>query len=296
MSISQGLEVAIGLIFVYYALGSIVSLITQLANETLETRGKALERYLVKIVGEKKVGDFVELPQLKALRPIRYKNLLSFITSATEPKKLEKVPAAVLVDSYFDFMQLTSKEFDGDEIKNFINGFPNSEGKRALLTWVEHGVTKVEDLRKRATDYFNGMTEQAAATFRSNARSIVIILSIALTGILGTDSIQLARTLWVNADARAVIVAQAENAVNRQENFSGDSGVNADEILKELTSLQIVKLGWWQTDLPSNAKDWALKALGLSLTAAAVSQGSSFWYDFLKKLVSIGKGGGGEKG
>ena len=29
-----------------------------------------------------------------------------------------------------------------------------------------------------------------------------------------------------------------------------------------------------------------LKVLGLGITAAAVSQGSSFWYDLLKKIVS----------
>jgi hypothetical protein len=29
-----------------------------------------------------------------------------------------------------------------------------------------------------------------------------------------------------------------------------------------------------------------LKVVGLGLTATAVSQGSSFWYDFLKKLVT----------
>ncbi len=291
MSISQGFEVAIGLIFVYYALGSIVSLITQLVNETLETRGKALERYLVKIVGDKKIGDFVELPQLKALRPIRYKNLLSFVTSATEPKKLEKVPIATLVDSYFDFVELTAAELDASGLKDFIGAFPPSEAKQALLKWVSQGVTTVEGLRKRTTDYFNGLTEQAAATFRSNARTTVILLSIALTAVLGTDSIQLARTLWINADARAVIVAQAETTVKEEGGYA-----DMDELLNLLNDLQIVKLGWWQTGLPNSFGGGLLKILGLGLTAAAVSQGSSFWYDFLKRLVSMSKGGGGEKG
>ncbi len=57
MSISQALDVAIGLIVVYYLLGSLVSLVTQWINEMLETRGKALEQYLIRIVGDKKIGD-----------------------------------------------------------------------------------------------------------------------------------------------------------------------------------------------------------------------------------------------
>lgn len=299
MSISQALEVVIGLIFVYYVLGSIVSLITQWINEALETRGKSLERHLKKIVGDKHVGDFVKLPQLMALRPIRYKGALGFLTSSTEPKKLEKVPAATLVDSYFDFVGLTaSKEFELNELKELINAFPESEGKQALLKWVGQGVTNVEELRKRTTTYFTGVVDQAAATFRANARSFVIVLSISLTLLLGTDSIQLAQTLWSNAGLRAVAVAQATMAVQQ------DAGANADvdTLIQQLLDLNIVKIGWWQTDLPQagSLSDWALfivlKIIGLGLTAMAVSQGSSFWYDLLKKLVSPSRSGGGDSG
>ena len=52
MSISLVLEVAVGLIVVYYILGSVVSLITQWINEFFESRGRALEQYLIKLVGE----------------------------------------------------------------------------------------------------------------------------------------------------------------------------------------------------------------------------------------------------
>ena len=59
MSVPQVLEVIIGLILVYYILGSIISLITQWINEFFETRGKALERYLTKIVGDKKLDELI---------------------------------------------------------------------------------------------------------------------------------------------------------------------------------------------------------------------------------------------
>lgn len=290
MSFSQALEVAIGLIFVYYVLGSIVSLITQWINEGFETRGRSLERHLMKIVGDKHVGEFVKLPQLQSLRPIRYKNWFSVFTSATEPKKLEKVPASTLVDSYFDFVGLTaSKEFEMDELKELISAFPESEGKQAMLKWVSQGVTNIEELRKRTTMYFSGVMEQASATFRSNARSFVIVLSILFTLLLGTDSIQLAQTLWANAGLRALAVAKAEMAV-QQEQVTED---NIDDLIQELADLNIVRLGWWQTEMPpasAGLGDWSLfvflKILGLGLTAAAISQGSSFWYDLLKKITT----------
>lgn len=295
MSFSQALEVAIGLIFVYYVLGSIVSLITQWINEAFETRGKSLERHLKKIVGDKHVDEFVKLPQLEALRPIRYKNMFSFLTSSTEPKKLEKVPAATLVESYFDFVGLTaSKEFELDELKELINAFPDSEGKQAILKWVGQGVTNIEDLRKRTFDYFCGTLDQAASTFKSNARSFVIMLSIFLTLLLGTDSIQLAQTLWDNASLRALAVAKAE-AVVQQDGAAAEEEI--DSLINDLGELNIVNVGWFVNEKPAAGQGWLqfwfLKVLGLGLTMAAVSQGSSFWYDLLKKIVSPSKGGGG---
>lgn len=288
MSISQALEVVIGLIFVYYVLGSIVSLITQWINESLETRGKALERYLIKIVGDKKLEDLVKLPQLQALRPIRYKNFLSVFGSATEPKKLEKIPVATLVDAYFDLAGLTTREdLNLAQLAELVDKLPDSDGKQAFIKWINQGVTNIDDLRKRTTAYFTGLMEQASATFRSNARSFVIILSIAITALFGTDSIQLAQTLWTNAELRALAAAKAEMVVQQE-----GADATVDDLIKELGDLTI-KIGWWQTQRPAAGADvmtWAtfilLKVLGLSLTAAAVSQGSSFWYDLLKKITS----------
>ena len=295
MSFSQALEVVIGLIFIYYVLGSVVSLVTQWINEAFETRGESLEKHLKLIVGDKHVGDFVKLPQLEALRPIRYKNMFSFITSATEPKMLEKVPAATLVESYFDFVGLTaSKKFELDELKALINAFPDSNGKTALLKWVGQGVTDVEELRKRTFTYFSGMMDQAGATFRSNARSFVIILSILLTLLLGTDSIKMAQTLWDNANLRALAVAKAE-VVAQQE---GADETDIETLFKDLGELDVINPGWFMNERPAGTQptDWAsfilMKMLGLGLTMAAVSQGSSFWYDLLKKIVTPARGGG----
>jgi hypothetical protein len=228
---------------------------------------------------------------LEAQRPIRYKSFLSLFKSATEPKMIEKVPVATLVDAYFDMIGLTAekdnKQLSLAQLAEIIDKLPDSDGKMAMISWITQGVTKIEDLRSRTTTYFSGILEQAAATFRANARSFVIMLSVAVTLLFGTDSIQLARALWNNAELRAIAAAKAEMVVARE-----GTEASLDELFKELGDLSI-KIGWWQTERPAagaNAGDWALfvllKVVGLSLTAAAVSQGSSFWYDLLKKITS----------
>jgi hypothetical protein len=148
-------------------------------------------------------------------------------------------------------------------------------------------VTNLTDLRARTTAYFNGILEQAAETFRARARSFVIILSIGITVLFGTDTIQLAQALWTNAELRAIAVAQADIVVAQ-----GGTTADLSDIIDDLAKFSI-KVGWWQTQQfpqSSNVLDWSsyilLKILGLGITAAAVSQGASFWYDLLKKLSS----------
>ncbi len=288
MAIPQVLEVAVGLIVIYYLLGSVVSLVTQWINEFFESRGRALEQYLTRIVGNKRIGDFKGLPQIQALRPIRYKGFLSVFGSSTEPKMIEKIPVATLVDAYFDMAGLTAnKELELLQLADLIDKLPDSEGKKAFISWINQGVTNIADLRTRTTAYFSGMMEQAASTFRARARSFVIILSLGVTILFGTDTIQLAQALWTNAELRTIAAAQADAVV-------AEGGTDADlsELLDQLSQYSI-KIGWWETEQFPQSSDigtWALyiflKVLGLAVTAAAVSQGASFWYDLLKKLSS----------
>lgn len=301
MNFSQVLEVAIGLVLVYYLLGTVVSIITKGINESLETRGAALEEYLKRLAGER-VVDLTSLPQIKALQPIRYRSFFSFFK--TQAKKVEKIPASTLVDAFFDMSGLTGQDhLSGEQLTHLLNQLPPSEGQQAVLHWVQQGVTDLKDIRSRTTQYINGILDQASATFKANARAIVILLSVVITFALGVDSIQFTKDLWNNAELRAAAQAKA-NAIVQQQGADVDLGT----ILNELGQLSL-KLGWWNVQQVPPASDiagWAefilLKLAGLIITSIAVAQGSSFWYDLLKKMTTAGGGGkgggsdGGEEG
>lgn len=287
MSFPQIFEVGVGLIFVYYVMGSIVSTISQVIMESLETRGVALEKYLKMIVGENNLGDLTNMPQIKSLRPIRYASWWNVFRAGTVEKRVEKIPVATLVDAFFDLSGLTGKyQTSGDELLATINHLPDSEGKKSLLLWMQKGVTNVNDLRSRTNEYFTGILNQASGTFKANARSLVIVLSIVVTLLFGTDSIQLAKNLWADSTLRAIAAAQA--------NVAAQQGQSTDltALLNQLGVLSI-KIGWWQNQnipVQTSTVDWInfilLKFAGLAITAVAVSQGSSFWYDLLKKVTA----------
>jgi len=280
------IEVAVGLIVIYYLLGALVSTITQIVMDSLETRGRALEKYLKLIAGSMTI-DLTNLPQIKALRPIRYARWWNVFGASTMPKKLERIPVETLVDAFFDLTGLSSTgSLSAHELTGLIGKLPESEGKQALLHWVNQGVTAISELRDRTSAYFGGMLNQAALTFRAKARSFVILASIAVTLLFGTDTLQLAKELWVNAGFRTLAAQQAQLATAQPEDAAQPAG-----LITDLGALSF-QIGWWTTPIeprPVTTADWlsyiATKFAGLAITAAAVSQGSSFWYDLLRKLT-----------
>jgi hypothetical protein len=286
MLLPQMLEVAAGLILMYYVLGAVVSLVTQTVMESRQTRGMTLEAHLRMLAGDL-TGELTSLPQIKALRPIRYAHWWDVLGAGTRPKKVEKVPAETLVDAFFDLAGLSSKgSLDASELTSLVSKLPDSDGKQALLRWINQDVTAISELRSRTSAYFTGVLNQAALAFRAKARSLVILTSIVVTLLCGADSLQFARELWTEAGGPGSI-ARASPPISSQPEVTAAASAVFDYI-----GALALRLGWSSArilPMPASLVDWlsyvAMKLTGLGITAAAVAQGSSFWYDLLRKLT-----------
>lgn len=294
MSIPQIVAVFVAMAVVYYLLGLIVSFFTGRITEFFEIRGKVLQDYVRKIVGEKKVGDFYKLPQLESLMPIRYTGVLGSVIGKVEAKeKIEKIPVANLTDAFFDFAKIGNKQekYSAEKLLEIVGKLPTSEGKTKLVNLINNGVTDVEKLRDKMSMWFGGLMDQAAMHYKAKARWIVILLSIAVTLAFAADTIDLARQFWNDSALLTVATAKASAIVEKEPD------TDLVVLAAELSELRI-EYGWGQLiadfkEQPQeNQASWILwKIVGLGLTAGAVSQGSSFWYDLLK----VWKGGGSSK-
>lgn len=285
------LDYGLPLVFVYFVLSLISSALSQILMDTFEVRGKTLERFLILIAGEN-AHDLLNLPQIRALQPIKFKSWFSIFGAQTEPKKLENIPISVLVDAFFSLMGLgnTKKKQGVRDIKTAIRKMPESGGKQALLNWLEQGISNQEDLRSNTQVYFSGLLEQAIATANARSRSFVISFAVFMVVLFNVDSIQMVRDLVYGpreeAAARALAVAQAD-AIVQQE---GVETVNLDDLIDQLDDFDYIKIGWFSLTLPrtNSVFDWAgfiaLKIVGLAITAVFASQGSTFWFDLLAKF------------
>lgn len=281
------LDFGLPIVLVYFVLSIVSSTLSQIVMDTLEIRGKTLERYLTLIAGDH-ADDLLRLPQLRALQPIKFKSWLSIFGARTEPKKLENIPVPVLVDAFFSILGLgnKNKKKSASEIKKAVLGMPESEGKRALLNWLEQGVSNLEDLRNNTNIYFSGLLEQSVATANAHSRSFVIQFAIGMVLLLNVDSIQIARDMYHGSQLQAVAAAQAE-AIVQQENLTE---TDLTQLVADLDSLSFIEIGWFSVTLPNpgTAINWmsfiGLKIIGLAITSVFASQGSSFWFDILAKF------------
>lgn len=285
------IDYGLPLVLVYFVLSVFSSTMSQILMDTLEIRGKTLERYLMLIAGEN-AGVLLNLPQIRALQPIKFKSWFSIFGARTEPKKLENIPVPVLVDAFFGMLGWgnTKKKKSVRDITNAVNKMPESEGKRALLNWIGQGVSNLEDLRSNTNVYFSGLLEQAVATANAQSRSFVITFSILMVLLFNVDSIQIAKDLFYGPQNAALVAAlaaaQAESIV-QQENVDV---ADLSTLVKQLDNLEYIKFGWFSLSFPNtnSAMDWisfiGLKIVGLAITAVFASQGSTFWFDLLAKF------------
>jgi hypothetical protein len=311
ISLSQVLSVVLALAVVYYVLGLVVSAITHYAVEILNTRGKSLEGFLKKRLlgmaedGKSELLDLLkETPQISSLKPVRYEKTLGFIPSGFFTGKtaiinyVERIPPKNLVDALFDISGTISE--GENRVRKIIECLPKQlpgpkgpedfKIRADLLKLAESGFNNVDELRAKMETWFTGLMEQASQEFRAQARRIVITLSLVVTLLFGVDSIELAKMYWKNAAISATADAQASLIISATDKQNQD---NADiqKLVKQLEDMQAINYKWYKYEsdtpnvpLPPFSTWLALKILGLLITALAVSQGSSFWYDLIKQL------------
>lgn len=303
VSVSQVLSVGLALAVVYYVLGLIVSAVTRYILEVFNTRGKALEGFLkTHLIGVVEKGKPLTLeklknmPQISSLKPVRYDGLLGLLLGRTKIiEYVERIPPKNLVDALFDLEG--TNQMGNAKVKEVIGNLPDELEvggvkisfpiKKDLEKMAKAGFDDVEELRKKLETWAGGLMDQAGQHFKAYARRWVIVISFVVTFVLGVDSIALAKLYWNNATLAATADAQATLIL-----ASSDEANQTDDVQKLVAQLEEMKATdqfWYQ--MPKDApKGWTLwnlflfKLPGMVITAIAVAQGSSFWYDIMKQI------------
>jgi len=279
MNLSTILDVAIGIVLIYYVLSLIVSYITSEISKYTEMRAKDLELVLRQQIKDPHTFDkLMTHPLIKNMQPIRV-NMLGQMWEA----KVSDIPASTFATTLLDI--LTPETPDQDklaQLKNTIRGLPDGDIKTSLSCMVDSTVTDIETARVNVEKWYDDIMQNVSQLYKQHARRIAIITALVISVAVDADSLTIAKQLWNQPTLQAAATAKAEEFVKQPP--SPDASV-ADYV-SQLQELKIPIL--WTMPWPQTWPEWALKIFGWLITWAAIAQGSSFWYDVLRKFRSGG--------
>jgi hypothetical protein len=325
------LDLVIGMVFVYFMLSLITSSLVEIVMSYFRLRARVLEKWLFAIFDKKMMqpdGKVVKLGQAimdhctttalaEAGRATSYIDAKNFSTALLEKLTFDLAKPDDVAESLGDIIEKLKEKFavDGTTLLS-------TELQRTMLTFAyeaqsekkasgENSESEMQRFRKKIEYWFDSNMDRIEGKLKTKySRPLTFWLGMAVVVGLNADSINIARYLYSNPDARAKVVAQATAAAGdttyrkriKQLELSAttisDSLAVEDlktkqlELKKDINKLQeVVPLGWQATDIDqfrnSPEKTIAKKLAGWLATLLALMLGAPFWFDLLNKVVNL---------
>ncbi len=286
-------EVILGLLFIFYVLSQISSSLTSWLSRLFEMEAKELRAGLRALLGDsQKFNELMTHPWIEMLRPKQV-----MLSGKTKEKQVKWIPPETFAKVLADILrppqegELTLPQEWIKGIRSTIGQLPEGKAKAHLEKLAGQGVQTIEDFQKNVQDWFNDAMRSVSDVYKQRAQLIVILFAFAFTILGNIDSIAITKALWQAPTARAIVVTMVNEQISAQEADAAGTPEFGD-VPRLLDTLKVagVPLLWGQENVPQTAEGWGAKLLGLLLTGLAASQGSTFWYDLLKRLRGFGAG------
>jgi hypothetical protein len=134
--------------------------------------------------------------------------------------------------------------------------------------------------------------ERVSGWYKRRAQWITFLLGLGVAFAMNADTIAIGSSLARDKAVRESMVAFAQKyAETVAATPAGEPTKKLEEAMAKIGSVSAagVPLGW---DAPGAVPkdvwpDWPIKVIGFLATAFAISLGAPFWFDLLKKFVSV---------
>jgi hypothetical protein len=307
------LEVGIGLVFVYLILSLVVSAINESIVAVTGRRAVYLEKGIASLLGGTLKDAFYDHGLVRALKQdgVLLNRLPSYLNAKTFSTVVQDLIGDLPMPATLGPLSTDPRV---NEFANKVSTLPTDAGTSLLgraLTGndaVEVGFLKqalsslssqaqsVVDLRANIEAWFNETMDRVTGWYKRRTRAVLFVIGLILVSAVNADTLNLVNALWISPGIRASVVAAATKAVESDQSTSQA----ADSVASALDNLQQLQLplGWAPKTatsdprrIPSQRGEWIAKVVGLLITAAALTFGAPFWFDLLKKIVSLRSSG-----
>lgn len=286
------INIVIGLVFVLLLFSLLASTVMEVLASIFALRSKHL-RSTLEIMLDEKTGDFFNHPLFQQLRYASSRRTrLSAYNLPTYISK--KTFTAILED-------ILPKNEAAEGIK--LQALGEGRFKQMLQFLSREADGNAEKLKEKIGFWFDEIMERASEWYKGNLKWWLFGVGFGLACIFNVDTIQVYQTISTNATVQEQLLTMANDFVEKNDSIEGPNlNLTLEESITRLdSSLQRIEhirsplgLGW----SASEGKDlpwWLIKLAGLLLTGISVTFGAPFWFDILKKLLSLGRGGNTEK-
>jgi hypothetical protein len=337
------LDVAIGMAFVYLLLSLIASVVQEMLAAFMQLRAANLERGLRSLFSGDSLGSEMDLvnciydhglvrglysdPKRDSGKlPGVFRRMMDWVrvvmrrvigisadkplTIAVDPLQLPSyIPSRTFALALIDVLNANKKE--GAEAMASIKAAlatNNNKAAQALLTLAIDAKGDVGAFQRNLEEWYNDAMDRVSGWYKRYTQRALIVIGLLLAIALNVSSVRVARTLWLDRDARQAMVDAAGNyaknnpAASRSGTAAGAGRLKEQlqsdvDTFNEVTTTSLLPLGWkrsWHSyesyfeTAPKDATFSALTVLaGWVVTALAISFGAPFWFDTLNRFMVV---------
>lgn len=310
MSLTDILGVAIALSVVYLLVASVCSGIVELIAQVARKRARFLRYAIWLMLGEKIRPHDCTKPNRRATEMFFDSPILApYFTSLTRCGK-RKWRASYLAPGVFSGILLSlhrqipsddrAKEEEGRRLAEILDGLgadPHNDQEEAV---------------SRIAEWFAASMDGLSEYYKRWTRWMLFIVGLALALAVNIDTVLIARALAEDPGLQVKAAAVADSLTLSATALPASStGATTDTAVIEISGTALgpveglseldklgLPIGWPiggtgidDPRVPDDPLGWLLKAIGLLITAVAISFGAPFWFDVLSKLTPIRSAG-----
>jgi hypothetical protein len=254
------LDLAAGLVFIYFILSITSSAILEFISELFNLRGRLLKGWFV--------GNF---------NSDLYNKFTSSLTRAS--KKLpHKIPAGLFTEILWEISMKPE----------MIQDFP--EEIRSL--WGQNAAASIADgrnIRIKIKKWFSLQQGQVTRRYKIMVRWCLVLIAAAIIIPSNCDTFRIAGWLYSHENERIFVAGLADNTPEMDPaKLSTEEIKNLQNIHEELIRTGM-PIGWDTEGKIAGTAGWMAKSAGLLITVLCVSMGAPFWYDLLRYITRLRK-------
>jgi hypothetical protein len=303
------LEVAIGILFVFLLVSLLCSALREGIEAWTRTRAAYLERGIRELLqdelGQGLASQFFNHPLIFCLYPDEYRpgstepkprilsgggNLPSYIPARNFALALLDIAAR---GPQTDLLSTSSASpvLSLAGVRANIANLDNPAVQRVLLTAIDTAQGNLDEARANIEAWYDSGMERVSSWYKRSTQSVILAIAIVVAGAGNINTLTIANYLYNNETARAAIVERAKAAVANPDILQQSS----DQTKKDLAELQL-PVGWangpiaWTPPKSPPLPRWQqglVAVFGCLLTAFAGTLGAPFWFDVLKRVMTI---------